>query len=231
MTLPLIVIRPEPGNAATIAAARAQGIDAHGFAMFAIVPQSWEVPPPDTVDALLIASANATRHAGPELAAFAGKPAYAVGAASAAAARAVGLDVVQVGQGGLADVARALAPAHRRVLRLAARDRIELVAPQGHSIIERITYASEAQPMPAPLVMLLLARALPGAVVALHSARAAGHFVAECAEYAIPTRRLRLACLSPAVLGAAGQGWGTAQAAALPDEASLLALAAQMCQM
>jgi len=89
--LPLIVIRPEPGCTATVSAARAAGLDPHGFPLFAVVARSWQAPPPDQFDALLLGSANALRAAGPGLAALRHLPAYCVGETTAAAAREAGL--------------------------------------------------------------------------------------------------------------------------------------------
>ena len=44
MSLPLVVIRPEPGNAATCAAARALGLEAVAAPLFEIEPVGWAVP-------------------------------------------------------------------------------------------------------------------------------------------------------------------------------------------
>jgi uroporphyrinogen-III synthase len=67
-------------------------------APFTVQPVAWDAP--GDVDALLIGSANAIRHAGPGLAAYAGLPTYTVGAATAQAAREAGLDVVAVDRAG-----------------------------------------------------------------------------------------------------------------------------------
>ena len=42
--IPLAIIRPQPGNAATVAAARARGLDAQGFPLFAVTPLAWQAP-------------------------------------------------------------------------------------------------------------------------------------------------------------------------------------------
>ena len=107
----LIVVRPEPGCAATLAAARELGFAAEGHPLFAVRALGW-APPPAQFDALLIGSANAVRHAGPGLAAYAALPVYAVGAATAAAAREAGLTVIGEGAGGLQSLLGALDPAH-----------------------------------------------------------------------------------------------------------------------
>ena len=226
MTLPLIVIRPEPGGAATVAAARALGLEAHGFPLFAIAPVVWEAP--SGIDALLLGSANALRHAGPGLAAYAGLPAYAVGEATAAAARAAGLDVVATGRGGLQAVLPQVR--HRHLLRLAGAERVALIPPPGVTIAERVVYAAAPVAMPGALALLLSARALPGAVVALHSAAAARHFTAEAARIGLDRQRIALAALGPRIAAAAGDGWRAVRWAVRADDAALLALAGEMCQ-
>ncbi|MEY4721487.1 MAG: hypothetical protein RIQ46_1212 [Pseudomonadota bacterium] len=220
--IPLIVIRPEPGCAASLAAARAMGLEAHGFPLFSIAALPWQAPPAESFDAVLLGSANALRHGGAELAACRGKPAYAVGEATAAAARAAGLDVVATGRGGLQGLMPRLDPAHRRLLRLCGQERVALEPPPGVSIVERVVYASEALPLPGALAELLRRPA----VVALHSAEAARHFAGLCADRG----PVRLACIGPRVSEAAGTGWAAVEAAPVPDDAALLALAARMCQ-
>lgn len=224
--VPLIVIRPEPGCTATVAVARAAGLDPRGFPLFAIEPRSWQAPLPDGFDALLLGSANALRHAGPGLAAVRRLPAYVVGEATAAAARAAGITVAGIGQGGLQSALDALDPAHRRLLRLAGEERTVLSLPGGVTMSERVVYASRPQPMPAELAALLGEPAL----IALHSAEAAHHLTAECVRHGLRRARLRLCALGPRIAAAAGDGWGEVATAADPNDRALLALARQMCQ-
>ena len=96
---PIIVIRPEPGSSATVTAAQKIGLKVQGFPLFKVVPRRWVPPPADTVDALLLGSANALRHGGENVARYVGKPAYVVGESTAEAAllaRAVPGQPVQV---------------------------------------------------------------------------------------------------------------------------------------
>jgi uroporphyrinogen-III synthase len=223
---PVVAIRPQPGCDATVAAARARGMDARGFPLFAVKPLAWSPPDPDTVDALLIGSANALRHGGAALARYRGKPAYAVGAASAEAARAAGFDVVAIGEDRLQTMLAALAPEHRRLLRLAGKARVALAAPGGVTITERVLYASEPRPMPSALARRLRAPA----VVLLHSGEAARHFAAQCDDNGIARAPLALAAIAPRVAQTAGGGWRAVAAAARPDDAALLALAGELCQ-
>lgn len=223
--IPLCVIRPEPGCAASLAAARALGLEAHGFPLFAIAALPWEAPDPARFDALLAGSGNVFRHGGPALAALRRLPVYAVGTATADAARAAGFSVTAIGSGGLQGVLDTI-PAGKRLLRLAGAERILLVVPPGVTMTERVVYASEPLHMPADLVRLLE----DPAVVALHSAEAARHFAAECERCGVVRAGLRLACIGPRVAAAAGSGWDMIATAAAPSETALLAKAAELCQ-
>lgn len=223
---PVIVIRPQPGCDASVAAARAMGMEAHGFPLFAAEPLAWEAPDPASFDALLIGSANALRHGGPALARYAGKPAYAVGEATARAARDAGLDVVAAGSGGLQAMLDCVRPDHARLLRLAGRERVELSPPAGLSLTERVVYASKPLPIPDGLAALL---ARPS-VVLLHSAEAARHFARECARAGLARTHIALAAIAPRAALAAGEGWAAIAAASSSDDKALLALARDMCQ-
>ena len=102
--IPVIVIRPQPGCDATVAAASDMDLEVHGFPLFEVRPLAWEAPDPDEIDALLIGSANALRHAGAALSAFRGKPTYTVGETTAEAARAAEATAREVFEkGGMGD--------------------------------------------------------------------------------------------------------------------------------
>lgn len=223
--IPLIVIRPQPGADATAAAAAALGLDARVFPLFEIQGIPWTPPERQDVDALLIGSANAVRHAGPGLAKFLDKPVYAVGQATAAACRAAGLTVAALGSGGLEGVLGGITK-HHRLLRLAGREHIVLHPPAGVELVERIVYASDPVPLPAPLVQLLE----QPAVVMLHSATAAEHFAAECDRRGVDRARIALVTIGPRVTPACGSGWARIATAAAPDDAALLAQAYHLCQ-
>lgn len=222
--MPLVVIRPEPGCTATLAASRAAGLEARGFPLFAVEPVAWE-PVSEAIDALLLGSANALRHGGAGLAGYAGMPAWCVGETTAAAARAAGLAIAAIGKGGLQAVLDTV-PAPARLLRLAGEERIVLAPPPGVSLIERVVYASRPLAMPPALADLLR----QGAVVALHSAEAARHFARECDAHGVDRARLKLAAIGPRVADAAGTGWRALACADEPGDAALLALARRMCQ-
>ena len=225
--MPVIVIRPEPGCSASVAAAQALGLDARAFPLFEVEPCHWDAPGAETFDALLIGSANALRHGGAALAAYAGMPAYCVGEATAEAARAAGLLIAAIGNGGLQAVLAQIAPDHRRLLRLAGQERVALEIPPQLSITERVVYASKALKMPESLAGLLAGPAL----VLLHSAAAARHFAAQCDLELTPKPHIALAALGPRIAEAAGQGWGRIAVASAPNDHALLALAREMCQV
>jgi len=224
--LPLYVIRPEPGCSATVAAAGKMGLDAYGFPLFAVRPLAWEPVPAESVDALLIGSANALRHGGEALRLYRGKCCYAVGETTAQAARDQGFAIAATGSGGLQSMLGGLKPEHRRLLRLAGRERVHLDLPSGVTMAEREVYASEPLDMPAGLA----ARLVQGGVVLLHSREAAAHFAGECARLGIARSGIGLAALGPRIAAAVGPNWAAVACAAQPDDQALLALAGQMCQ-
>lgn len=85
-TMGLIVVRPEPGNARTVARLRAGGGDALAWLLFAAQPVAWGVPDPAAHDALLVTSATRCG-CGTGLARLMALPVIAVGAETAAVAR------------------------------------------------------------------------------------------------------------------------------------------------
>jgi uroporphyrinogen-III synthase len=231
MQPPLLILRPEPGATATHAAAAALGLVAERFPLFHTAPHPWDAPAPESFDALLIGSANALRHGGPQLAAYAGKPAYCVGQATARAAQALGLSVAAIGEGGLQSLLDQM-PAPRRLLRLTGETHLPLTAPEGTVITSAITYAAHRQPLPEALARLLLAHALPAAIALFHSGEAARHFAAETDRLAIPRAKIHAITIGPRVTAIAEKSghWASLHTAPAPTDAAMLALAQQMCQ-
>ena len=215
---PILILRPQPAADETAARARALGLEPIVAPLFAIRPLPWELPD-DDFDALLLTSANAARQAGtlPQ------RPCYAVGEATAAAARAAGLRDVLVGPSdGPATLARIRAEGHRRVLHLCGRDHLPLEQ-DGIEMIRRVVYAAEAvRALPAAARDALAG----GAVVLVHSPRAARTLAA------LVERKdgVRLAAISPAAAEAAGPGWREVRATARPRDEALLEVAAQLCK-
>ena len=222
--LPLLILRPEPGASRTAAAATALGLCPQIVPLFALTPTGWQVPDPGAFDALLLTSANAARLAGPGFAALAQLPCYAVGTATAAAARARGVDPVQVGTAGVQALVDAMvANGARAILWLAAADRSPLTAARAR-ITPIAIYAATAIADPPGWA----AAAAQPAVALLHSVRAARR----AATLAGQARNHLIAlAISDAVAMAAGPGWAGCAVATGPDDSAMLALARQLCQM
>jgi len=221
----VIVIRPEPGCSATVGAARAQGMKADAFPLFAVSPCDWTLPE-QMPDALLVGSANAFRHGGEQLRALTGVPVHVVGEATANAARQAGFTVAVTGRGGLQPVLSAIGPGSH-VLRLSGEERIELDVPAGVTVEERVVYASRPVPMPPELADLL---AEDDCLILLHSGVAADHLRRECLRLNLPMERIALAALAPRIAALAGDGWSRVETAEHPRDEALLALAGQLCQ-
>ncbi|MED5544421.1 MAG: uroporphyrinogen-III synthase [Pseudomonadota bacterium] len=230
LPLPVLILRPQPGAQASLEAARKLGLAAEAYPLFEVRPQAWEAPACDDIDAIVLGSANALRHGGGTLEAYRGKPAYAVGQKTAEAARAAGLDVVCTGRGGLQSVLNTLAPEHRRLLRLAGRERVALHLPEGVTMTTREVYASEALPAPEALRQRLCDMSQGAVLVLLHSGEAAVRFEDLCREWGLATGAIHLVAIGPRVSARLHSPWGSVRCAPEPSDAALLALAAQMCQ-
>ncbi|MBU6393392.1 MAG: uroporphyrinogen-III synthase [Sphingomonadales bacterium] len=220
---PVIVIRPEPGNAATVAAARELGLEAHAFPLFDMAPAPWTAPDPAPYRALLAGSANVFRLGGEGLARLTGLPVHAVGPVTAEAAGAAGFRVERIGEGGLQPMVSALPPG--RYLRLAGEKRVPLAMPDGVEVDDIVVYAAAGLPMPPALAEMLLKPAL----VLLHSGEAAAHFAAESARLGVGRAGVSLACLASRIGLMAGEGWQHIEIAQTRSDQAVLALAVQMC--
>ncbi|QCI94928.1 uroporphyrinogen-III synthase [Novosphingobium sp. EMRT-2] len=223
-SLPLIVIRPEPGNRETVDRARAMGIDTYGFPLFEVAPLPWDAPSPAGFTGLLAGSANVFRHGGARLEQLRALPVHAVGATTADAARAAGFQVAEAGTGGLQPMVERLAAG--RYLRLAGEERVPLLPPAGVSLETRVVYAVGALAFPPALRAILR----EGAVVALHSGEAARHFAQETTESNMNRHAISIACLAPRIAKMAREGWRKTGIAPERTDHALLALAFQMCQ-
>ena len=214
----LFLFRPEPGASISAARARAMGMTVVTSPLFEVLPIAWSVPAAK-YDSLMLTSANAVLHAGPTLQRFAALPVAAVGAETAAAARAAGLKVRWEGRGGARELVASL-PVDQRFLHLCGSDRTRV--PGTEHIVTLPVY--EAVPTKAPDLA-----GLYGSVGALHSSRAA-HRLASLIP-ATDARRgtIALVTLSEAVARAAGSGWQCVTATVGPSDAALLALAAGLC--
>jgi uroporphyrinogen-III synthase len=225
VTLPVIVLRPEPGLGRTLDAARAMGLVAVAAPLFEITPVAWEVPDPIDFDAIIAGSANAFRHGGAGLDRLKSLPVYAVGEKTARVAREMGFTVASVGEGGLQSLLGAITPPVS-LLRLAGKARVPLETLTGVSITERVVYRA----MPLPLRADAVEALGKGAVALLHSAEAASRFAEECDRLEVDRGQVSLAALGARIAAAAGHGWRTVAAADRPADDRLLAIARTMCQ-
>lgn len=215
--LPVLVLRPAPGNAATLARLDAAGLVGEALPLFGIEPLAWSPPDPAQIDALLLTSANAVRHGGDELRRITSLPAWCVGKATAAAARDAGLSVAREGDGGVAALLADVPPA--RLLWLSGERVAEGAGEEDISIDRRIVYRA----VPLAIAPAALAR---DAIALVHSA-AAGERLAAL----VPDRtRLHIIAISAAAATACGSGWGSVTAAMMPDDTAMVALARELCQ-
>jgi uroporphyrinogen-III synthase len=213
--LRILVLRPEPGASATVRKARERGLDAIGMPLFEVEPVKWQVPDPGEFDGLLLTSANAVRHGGAGLHALETLPVYAVGAATADAAREAGFTIAQVGSGGVDQLLASVEPG-LRLLHLVGEDRREHMEKQ--AITPVVVYRSCAIETPD----LSFAAA---SVALIHSPRAGRRF----AELVSERETIAIIAISQAAAEAAGSGWKSIQAADQPTDEALLALAARLC--
>lgn len=230
MALKLFTIRPEPGNAATIAGVKALGLPIAGYPLFGVEPVAWSCPDAAEYDGLLLGSANALRHGGSAIEGLTGLPVYAVGKATGKAAREAGFTVAHVGQGVLQGVIDQLAAQQapgtpRRFLRLTGVDHVPVILPEGMSVDVRVVYSCPRYPVPEEFAAALEL----GGLVMLHSAVAAQHFATEVDRLGIDRSQIALATYGPRITAAAGGGWAVARSASQPAEDALLALVVEMC--
>ncbi|MCR2833177.1 uroporphyrinogen-III synthase [Parerythrobacter lacustris] len=220
----VFVFRPEPGFSATLAAGQRLGLVLIGEPLFVIEPVTWDMPAGD-FDGLLVGSANAFRNGGAKLAALRHLPVFAVGAATAREAEAMGFAVERVGDGGLQAVLNGLADQPLSLLRLAGEERVALKLPPAISMAERVVYRSAPRTMTADTVDVLR----KGGTVLLHSAIAGQHFAAQCDLAGVDRAGLHIAALAPRVAQSVGSGWAEVAIAEEADDMALLALARDMC--
>lgn len=210
----LLLLRPEPGLSTSAERARELGLEVLACPLFRLEPVEWRAPDPASYDAMLLTSANAIRLGGAEMARLKGLPVHAVGEATAEAARLAGFRVATIGGGNAVDLMEQL-PRSLRLLHVAGEDHRNVGDRQ---IERRIAYRSVAIDDPG-------LPPLEGLVVAVHSPRAG----ARLAELVRDRGSTAIAAISPVAREACGSGWERVEAAAEPNDKSLLALAAMLC--
>lgn len=219
---PVVILRPEPGAGRTAARARALGLMSQACPLFRAKPVPWAAPPATAFDALLLTSAQAVRLAGPELETYRALPAYAVGAATAAALHDAGFSVAATGDGdGSAIAARIAADGHKSVLHLSGSVAAPM-ATDGLHLCRVPVYTMV--PLTPPLEALLT----PGAVLLVHSAQAGQQLAAMLPEKARAS--WSVIAISAAAQAACGIGWAAIVAADRPTDDAMLALARRLCE-
>jgi uroporphyrinogen-III synthase len=216
----LLITRPRPAADGTASRLRAAGYHVEVMALLITEAVRWRRPR-EVPQAVMVTSAAALRHAGAGLAGLAHLPIHAVGEATAAAARRAGFADVRTGGGTVQAMVDAIADAGiARILHLAGEDRTAFDCPPGLVIVRRTVYRAPLAPLPA----------LPQADwTLLYSPRTAAQFAAEIDRLGGDRATIAIAAISPAALGAAGDGWARAVTAAKPTEAALLAAIDATC--
>ena len=212
----MLVLRPEPGATATVERARALGLEAVAVPLFEIEPVAWEAPEPAAFDGLLLTSANTARFGGAELEALRGLPVYAVGEATAEAARNAGFYIASVGDAGIDRLLGSVEPGLKLLHPCGEQRRTPEDARQA---ITPVT-VYRAREIDAPDL-----RAANGAVALVHSPRAAERLAKLIGERG----SIAIAAISEAAAAVAGDGWDAVETADQPNDEALLALAARLC--
>jgi uroporphyrinogen-III synthase len=224
MMLPLVLLRPQPGNDQSAMRARALGLDVVQLPLFEIIAAEPAPMPTGPFDAVLVTSANGARFGAAFLAGLADLPIYAVGEATAQAIRTLGHEHVIVGGGDAASTIPLIGAAgHRTVLHMSGTEVRAFDAP-GLSITRHIIYQSAER---ADVDIRPMLERFERAVLAVHSPRAGERISA-----LIPTERrsaFRLVAISQAAASASGDGWASISVSTHPDDTALLTLAESLC--
>jgi len=214
----LLVTRPLPAGAATADRLRALGHDVTLAPLMATEAMAWALPEP-LPEAVMLTSAFAARLA--NSAALHQLPVFAVGDATARAAREAGFADVRDG-GGTAQawIDGAAAAGVASLLHLAGEDLTPALVPAGLRIITCTVSRARLLPLAAfPRLDWVL----------LYSPRSAAHFAAEADRLGGVRGALGVAAISAATLAAAGTGWRATAVAAAPNEDALLAAIGISC--
>lgn len=214
--IPLLILRPERGAIATAKRAEAMGLSPMIRSLFRVEVREWNAPDPAQFDSVLMTSANAVRYGGAAVGLYRHLPVFAVGAATAQAARDAGFTDIVKGMGNASDALRALGGAgHSRPLHMSGEDRTAYPS-LPFTVTTRVVYAATPVDISLP----------SGRYAALvHSARAAARFAALCPSPA----EVDVIAISASVADASGSGWRTISTAAEPTDDAMLALAAVLC--
>lgn len=220
--IPLIIARPEPGNSETASAARALGLEVIATPLFKLNTIKLNDLNSDKYDALFITSANSLRAAAGQLAPYLHLPLYAVGPASATAARDAGFKTIIEGTAdgaALADLAAA--DGRCRLLHLAGNPHKAIDHPDLKLDVQ-IVYEMAALPVPDRLASTLS----QPCVLLAHSPRIARTL----ANLTTDKRQCHLVAISAQAAEAAGHGWASCVWPPDPNSQAMLHLAAPLCR-
>ena len=209
----VIVLRPEPGASETMKRARTLGLEAISIPLFEVEPVKWFVPDMAGFDGLLLTSANALRQGGEQLRQLHRLKAYAVGEATADAAREARFEIAATGDGGVEHLLASLDP-DLRLLHLCGEDRVDA----GEVITPIVVYRARQIERPD-------LSEVEGSVVLIHSPRAGRRF----AELVEERGSIAIVAISGSAAQAVGAGWEAIASSGRPDDEALLALAARLC--
>ena len=180
--------------------------------LFHVQPVAWQCAEAGAFDAVAMTSANAARHGGAGLSHYTHLPLFAVGAATAQAARAVGFAHVETGASDAKELGNML---RGRVVHFAGVDHQPI--PSTAIVTSVVVYESISS----------FVEALPPADIALvYSPRAGARLAALCVDKA----SMVLVAISRAAADASGDGWADVCVAAVPQEASILESLAKLCK-
>ena len=222
--IPLVLLRPQPGNNASATRAREMGLTVIQIPLFDVLPADGGPLPAGPFDALLLTSINGVRFGATIMSAFAGLPIYAVGEATAYAARIAGHQQVITGGGDAQSTAMMMAADGRRnVLHIAGED-VRPFDSQGMNILRHTVYRSVERDTDAVRTAL---KGLGPLVVAVHSPRAAIQF----ASLIPATRRMRIhvVAISDAAARVCGKGWASVTVSEAPNDTALLHCVETLC--
>jgi uroporphyrinogen-III synthase len=222
--IPLVLLRPQPGSDASAARAREMGLTVIQIPLFDMLPADGGPLPTGPYDALLLTSINGVRFGATIMRAFADLPAYAVGEATAYAARFAGHEHVITGGGDAQSTAAMMAADGRRsVLHISGED-VRPFDSHGISIQRYIVYRTVERDTVATRAAL---NGLGPVVVAVHSPRTGIQFASLIPE----TRRMRIhiGAISDAAARVCGKGWASVAVAAAPNDTALLHCVETLC--
>ena len=214
----VLVLRPEPGASATLWRACERGLEAVAIPLFEIEPVAWQAPEPVGFDGLLLTSANAVRSGGEQLQKLRGLPVYAVGEATAEAARQGGFDIASTGDADIRRLLGSIEP-ELKLLHLAGEHRTDRgeTSQEIHTVTIYRSRVKEAVQL----------RGIEGSIALIHSPRAGRRFAEVADDFG--KKSIAIVAISRAAADAAGTGWARVEAADIPTDEALLALAERLC--